>query len=163
MVFDASTLILLAKVDLLEDVAKEYGIIITRIVEEESTTVDLPDAKLISRLIKEKRIMVRDVEQGAKDIKRLQKDFNIEDGEASSLWLSSRLGTIIATDDGLAIRAAKVLGVEFTTALQFLILSYEKGRITRELALAKLEKFEKFGRYHKRIMESAKLKLEGGK
>ncbi|MBI1748786.1 MAG: hypothetical protein HYR55_19700, partial [Acidobacteria bacterium] len=69
IVFDASTLILLAKVDLLEDVAKVYEILITPIVEQESTLPDTSDAKLISRLIGKDRINVRDVEEGSLDIK----------------------------------------------------------------------------------------------
>src|SRR5262245_34130412 len=129
IVFDASTLILLAKVDLLEEVAQTYEILITPIIEQESTLPDTSDAKLIARLICEDRINVRDVEEGSPDIKRIQKDFNLAPGEASSLWLARRLGAVIATDDGPAIKAAKVLGIGFTTAIHFLILSYERGKI----------------------------------
>lgn len=160
IVFDASTLILLAKVDLLEQITNEHEVIITDIVKQESATRDLPDAGLTARLVDEDRIAIKQVQDGAKDIKRLQKDFNIDKGEASSLWLARRLHTIIATDDGLAIKAAKILGIGFTTAIQFLILSYQNGTITRNLALAKLEKLERLGRYHKSIIEDAKIKLQ---
>lgn len=163
VVFDASTLILLAKVDLLEDVAKEYEIVVTPVVEQESTLPDTPDAKLIARLIGEDRIKVKDVAEGSPDIKRIQKDFNLAPGEASSLWLARRLGVVIATDDGPAIKAAKVLGVGFATAIHFIIRCYETGEVSKRLALAKLEKLEKVGRYSLRIIEDAKRRIMGGK
>lgn len=163
IVFDASTLILLAKVDLLEDIAKAYEIVITPIIGQESTLPDTPDTKLIARLISEDRINITDVEEGSPDIKRIQKDFNLAPGEASSLWLARRWGAVIATDDGPAIKAAKVLGVSFTTAIHFVIRYYETGEVSKRLALAKLEKLEKVGRYSPRIIEDAKRRIIGGK
>ena len=162
MVFDASTLILLAKVDLLEAVATERLIVITPIVQEESIRLGAADSRLIARLVSKGRIVVRDVLEGARDIKKLQKDFSIAAGEASSLWLAHKLGVALATDDGRTIRAAKILGVPFATAVHFLIESYRNGRLTREFASAKLEKLVKFGRYHRRIIKDAKMQLEGG-
>ncbi len=162
IIFDASTLILLAKVDLLEAIAKQQKVVITPVVEKESIRPDRPDAKLIARLIAEERILVKEVSEAASDIKRLQKDFHLDLGEASSLWLAGRLGAIIATDDGLAIKAAKVLGIGFATAIHFLVMAYTSGAIPRVLALAKLEKLERVGRYHKQIIEDAKSKLQGG-
>lgn len=117
------------------------------------------DARLIAKFIDEERISPRDVQRGQKDIRKLETDFKIRAGEASSLWLAHSLDAPIATDDGLAIKAAKILGVPFMTAIHFLISACERGSITGELALAKLEKLEKYGRYHRDIIDNARIRL----
>ena len=59
VVFDASTLILLAKVDLLQIVAQKVEIRIPRVVESEAMAKpDLYDAHLIGRMIKEGAIRI---------------------------------------------------------------------------------------------------------
>lgn len=158
--FDASTLILLAKVSILEVTVEQYRILITSVVKDESAKQDSMDARLIAKFIHEERISLKDVQPGQKDIRKLETDFKIGPGEASSLWLAHTLNAPIATDDGLAIKAAKVLGIRFMTAIHFLISAFERGAITEELALAKLEKLEKYGRYHRAIIENARIRLE---
>ena len=162
MVFDASTLILLAKIDLLGTVAKEHSIVITPIIQEEATRLTLEDSKLIARLVRERTIKVRGVGGASADIKRLQRDFHIASGEASSLWLAHMLQDTLATDDGRTIKAAKVLRVPFVTAVHFLIASYRRGEVSKDLASVKLEKLAKFGRYHPRIIEHARAQFDEG-
>ena len=61
IVFDASTLILLAKVDLLQIMARKVEIHIPRVVENEALAKpDLYDAQLIARMIEEGVIRVSD-------------------------------------------------------------------------------------------------------
>ena len=65
----------------------------------------------------------------------------------------------MATDDGPAIKVAKILGVSFATAIDFLVRAYEKGMLTKEVALIKLEKLRKYGRYNFQIIQDARGRL----
>jgi len=67
----------------------------------------------------------------------------------------------LATDDGPTIQAAKMMGIPFATAIHFVIDICRGGDMPLELALAKLEKLERFGRYHPRIMQHARTQFEG--
>ena len=59
MVFDASTLILLAKIELLREIADEVKVTIPEKVKVECLLKKSMDALLISTLIKEKKIEVK--------------------------------------------------------------------------------------------------------
>jgi len=161
--FDASTLILLAKADLLKDTLQEFQIIITDIVEKECMVKDTFDAKLIHALISTDEIKV---EKGfaKKEIDRIMKDFNINSGEASALLLAKKIEIPLATDDGLTIKACKILNVPFLTAIHFLLHIFERGIILDpEMALVKMEKLDTFGRYSHRIIENAISRIKGEK
>ncbi len=147
-------------------VVEETEIAITEIVKREcSKKQELFDAKLIKRLIEERKIKVEKY-NGGKEGKKLGKDFNIEEGEISSLLLAKKKGWILATDDRLAIKTCKIIHVPFLTTVHFLLRLYQKGVISREIALAKVEVLKKVGRYNpeiirnvsRKIMEKEKLK-----
>ncbi len=161
--FDSSTLILLAKSDLLKETLQNFEIIITDIIKKECTVKDTFDAKLIHALITTDEIKV---EKGfaKKEIDRMMEDFNIHLGEASALLLAKKREIPLATDDGLTIKACKILNVPFLTAIHFLLHTFESGIITDpEMALVKMEKLATFGRYHHRIIESAIRRIKGEK
>lgn len=161
IVFDASTLILLAKVELLRRVVEAVEVVIPAGVERESTMKDTFDARLVRALIEEGRIKVAtETETGR--VAQIMEDFRLAEGEAQALSLARARRAILATDDGLAIKACKVLGVEFATAVHFLIRAYERGVIDQETALAKLETLKGYGRYDSRIIEDARKRLPGG-
>jgi hypothetical protein len=160
VVFDASTLILLAKIDLLREIAEAVKVIIPRKVRAESLAKEGMDALLISTLIKEKKIDVK--EAGSTEaIKKLQMDFRIEGGEAEALWLARRLTCPIAVDDGPTIKACKVINQSSTTALHFLLNLVAQNRLERPIAVTKLEKLSKYGRYNREIIENARMRLKG--
>ena len=116
---------------------------------------------MISTLIKEKKIEVKIV-RNAEAIKKIQKDFRIEVGEAEALWLARRLNCPIAVDDGPTIKACKVIGQRFTTAIHFLLNLVSQNRLELPMAMSKLEKLSNYGRYSKEIIEDAKKRLKGG-
>ena len=95
IIFDASTLILLAKTELLREVTDEAKIIIPEKVKAECSSKESIDALLISTLIKEKKIEVKKA-GNPKAIKKIQRDFRIGPGEAEALWLARRLDCPIA-------------------------------------------------------------------
>jgi bifunctional DNA-binding transcriptional regulator/antitoxin component of YhaV-PrlF toxin-antitoxin module len=76
IVFDTSTLILLAKIELLREIAENVKIIIPEKVRVESLLKEGIDAILISTLIKEKKIEIKkagDVEA----VRKIQRDFRM--------------------------------------------------------------------------------------
>ena len=161
VVFDASTLILLAKTEILREIIEDVEIIIPERVKLECLLKEGTDALLISTLIKEKRIGVKKAgHEGA--IKKIQRDFRIGAGEAEALWLARRSNCPLAVDDGPTIKACKVIGQEFTTAIHFLLNLVSENRLDFPMAMVKLEKLSSYGRYSKRIIEDAMRRLKGG-
>ena len=160
VVLDTSTLILLAKIDLLPLLAEKTRIRIPKEVQQEALVKpQLYDAKMIVEMIRMGKIQVWR-ELPVQFQKQLQEDFGVEAGEASALLLARQIHAPIATDDGLAIKAAKVMGIPFMTSLHVLTELYTKGRIDQKTALYKLEKLEKIGRYSLQLMEDARESIQ---
>ena len=161
IVFDASTLILLAKIELLRELTGEVKVIIPEKVKTECLLKEGIDATLISTLIREHKIEVKKA-GNAEAIKKIQRDFRIETGEAEALWLARKLDCPIAVDDGPTIKACKIIGQRFTTAIHFLLNLASQNRLEQPMASVKLEKLSAYGRYHKKIIEDATQRLKGG-
>ena len=90
------------------------------------------------------------------DMDKLMRDFNLHAGEAEAVLLAESRSAVCGTDDGRAIRCCKVLGVSFTTAIGLLA---EAREVESALASERLQKLERFGRYHPRILEDAALRI----
>lgn len=161
MIFDASTLILLAKIDLLPVVVGQCDALITPEVEKETVRHASGDAMVIARLTSQGAIQIARIRYARQEVRTLQNDFGLAAGEATSLWLAHSRRETLATDDGPAIRACKVVGVPFVTAIPFLLDALRCGEFSKEVALAKLERLAEFGRYHQRILDAARSKMEG--
>ncbi len=164
IVFDSSTMILLAKIDILELFIVSYRgkVIIPEKVRVEVCVRGREETPLIARLIIEKRIDVQKVKNN-RQIKKLMQDFNIDTGEAEAVTLAlQKEADIIATDDRNTIRACKVLKINFVTAIAVLIRALEKGRIDSEEALIKLQKLQSIGRYKSTIIKDAAKQIRGG-
>lgn len=161
IVFDSSTLILLAKVDILRTVTEEFQAVIPERVKRECIRKDTFDAHLISALIEGGGINV--IKATRKElIDRLSKDFKIHRGEAEALALAFEKNFTLAVDDLLTIKACKILNHRFTTAIHFLINIAENGKIKKQTALVKLDKLSLYGRYNRKIIDDAIKRLKGG-
>ncbi len=159
-VLDASTLILLAKSDLLMFLADRTEIRIPREVEGEVLArEELYDARMIKEMLSSGKIKVAKSVRLARR-RQVQLDFGLEAGEAAALILAKETSQALGTDDGPAIKAAKIIGVPFFTAVHVLLELYQKDRITREVALAKLDTLQKVGRYNAQILEDARKRIE---
>ncbi len=157
--FDASTLILMAKVDLLQIVAGKVEIHIPRVVENEALAKpELYDAQLIARMIKEGAIRVSEVGASV-DLKTIQKQFRLAEGESAALWMAKDNQCALAIDDGPGIRAAKIMGIPFVTAIQVLVGLSEEGHIDKPSAIAKLDSLAVWGRYSAQLVGDAHLKI----
>jgi len=163
IIFDASTLILLIKIDLFELFMSDYkrSLVIPKKVKTEVCVEGREETPYLKNLIQEGQIEVLTA-KNPRQKRKLMVDFNIDEGEAEALLLAlQKAAELIATDDRNAIRAAKLLKIDFVTAIGFLIRATEKKLIKRDEALFKLEKLRVFGRYSLPIIENAKIKIKG--
>ncbi|MEW6417812.1 MAG: hypothetical protein AB1480_06795 [Nitrospirota bacterium] len=161
IVFDSSTLILLAKIEILNIISEDIHIIIPEMVRSECTGKDLFDAKLISSLIENGKIKVASLAK-KESVEKLCRDFKIHIGEAEALALALKKKLPLAVDDLPSIKACKILNHKFTTAIHLLINVTENGKIKEDMAFVKLDKLSFYGRYSKRILEDATKRLKGG-
>jgi len=157
IIFDASTLILLARIDVLKVTLSRHKGVMTEFVKEEINYKNDFDTKQINeQIIKEKILVFKNPER--QKINQILNDFPLGKGEASALVLAKENEGIIATDDGLAIKVSKILEVKFVTAIHFLIdLHFDKS-----VSLAKLEALQEYGRYSIRIINDAKERINRG-
>ena len=166
IVFDSSTLILVAKVELLDLflASMRLEVAIPEEVERECCGVKKTlDALIIQKALDESRIRVVAV-SNRKLIAKLQADFNLGAGEAAAIALAlKQQERLLGVDDKNAINACKLLGIGFTTALGILLRSREKALIDQGDALSKLAALARYGRYKDTIVEDARLKLGAGK
>lgn len=162
IVFDASTLILLAKIEILREVLPQMEAVIPNVVMREATLLkDRLDAQLIGRCVQEELIQIREPKELKKaDLARLMQDFRLSEGEAVALLSAQRQNACLATDDGPEIKACKILGVPFVTAINLLVHAVENGWIPKDTALVKLELLNRAGRYAMRIVQDAREKIK---
>jgi predicted nucleic acid-binding protein len=163
IVFDASTLILVAKMEALDSFLSsiEFKIGIPVEVEKECCAVKKSlDALMIQKALDDARIHVIPVKR-RRLVAKLQQDFGLGRGEAEAIAIAlTEKARLVGIDDKNGINACKLLGIAFTTAIGILIRMREKGLLTVSEALAKLTALEKHGRYKQSIVEDARRKLE---
>lgn len=163
IVFDAATLILITKAELLDPFlgGSKLEVAIPGEVERECCASKRAlDALIIQKALDESRIKVVAV-KNRRLVAKLQADFSLGKGEAESVALAlMEKAQLLGIDDKNGINACKLLGIAFTTAVGVLIRSWEKGLLESSVALAKLAMLAKYGRYKNSIIEDARLKLE---
>ena len=163
IIFDASTLILIAKAELLDLflASIKLPVAIPGGVEKECcSSKKALDALMIQKALNESRIEVVAV-RNRRLVAKLQADFSLGGGEAEAIALAlNEKAQLLGIDDKNGINACKLLGISFTTAVGILIRSREKGLLEGPDALAKLGLLAKHGRYKNSIIEDARLKLE---
>ena len=164
VVFDSSTMILLARIDMLEVFISNYHgkVLIPERVRAEVLIQGREETHLVAKLIEDSKIHVLRV-KNSKLVNKLMNDFSIDAGEAEAVTLVLQEKTsLVATDDRNAIRACKILKVDFTTAIIFLLRAFEKNLIEKDEAIAKLQKLISIARYEQAIIEDARRRIEGG-
>lgn len=164
IVLDSSTLILLARAELLEKFIESCGqkVAIPRHVEKECCAAKKSlDALLIQKAISEGGISVMTV-RNRQVYEKVRDDFALGKGEAEAIALAfGKKAKLVAIDDKSGINACKLLAIPFTTAIAILVRMREKGLFGQEEAVAKLEALARFGRYDRSILQEARSKLEG--
>jgi predicted nucleic acid-binding protein len=162
IVFDSSTLTLLAKTGLLDDFLDDYQgkVLIPREVEVESCGKKQSfDALLLRKRIQENRIGVAKV-SGPRLCEQLMRDFNICRGEAEGLVLAiEKKANLVATDDKNVVKACKLLKIPLTSAIAILIRMAERKVLERDKISAALDALLKYGRYSDGIIKEARERL----
>lgn len=162
IVFDSSTLILLAKADILDSFVEDFRgkVLIPREVEDESCDrKESFDALQIRRKIREKKIGVVKI-SNVSLCAQLMRDFRISRGESEALALALvRNAKLIATDDKNAIKACKLLKISYTSAMALLVRMAEKKVIEPDKAKTALGALMRYGSYSIGIIKEAKTKL----
>jgi predicted nucleic acid-binding protein len=166
LILDASTLILLARIELLETflVDAPMDVAIPKEVEKECCAVKKTlDAHMIQKAIGESRILSIAV-KNRKIVAKLQTDFSLGKGEAEAIALAlTEKAQLVGIDDKNGINACKLLGIRFTTAADILIRCREKNLITLSDALLKLALLTSYGRYRNSIVEDVRTRLEASR
>lgn len=150
LALDASTAILLVKIDLLREVTSRGAVVMAGTAVDEALARHSHDARMIRALLDEGSIGRVTAPAGGD---ALMRDFRIDCGEAETIAVARETGAICATDDGPAIRCCRALGVSFTSAIGLLAAMAEAKVVEPALAQELLAKLQRFGRYDARILE----------
>lgn len=163
IVFDASTLILIAKAELLDLFLAHVSVpvaIPSEVERECCGSTKALDALIIQRALDDSRVKTVAV-KNRRLVAKLQADFSLGRGEAEAIALAlNEKAQLLGIDDKNGINACKLLGIAFTTAVGILIRSREKGLLEERETLEKLALLAKHGRYRDSIIEDARLRLE---
>lgn len=162
VVFDACTLILLAKAGLLESflsVSKIHAAVPREVAREACEEKQSVDSLVIQKLIDEKRINVEPLPNRLL-FDRMRRELGLGLGEAEAIALAvAKKARLVATDDRNAVNACKFLNMPFVTALGILTRMYQQGVLDQQDAISKLAMLEKAGRYKKNILSTVRSQL----
>lgn len=154
---DTSTLVLLAKIGCLEYFIKLSPLIEIPIQVKKEALFEKGSyyARLIDKLIKEKKISIAPVNKNKK--KKILGQFNLDEGEAATYALfNSKKHKAILTDDGELIKLCKLENIEFICAMAVVIVLYEKKMLSKQQTFNKLEELHKIGRYSEKLYKHFK-------
>jgi predicted nucleic acid-binding protein len=160
VIFDTSTLILIAKISIARDVAERIAVIISPKVHQEALVGKSYDSEIIRQLLLEGKIVISDVDQIK--VKNIADDFKLHAGEAEAFCLARSLSLPLAVDDCPTIKVCKIFGHPFVTAVHFLIQLFMAGQYSSDMALEKLNNLSRYGRYKPQIIEDAARRIRGG-
>lgn len=159
LILDSSSLILLTKCDVITEVSKLFELILPAAVFHETASENLldrfPDAAVIASMVDDGILKVSPpVEDG------LPMPFAVHRGEKEALLLSLHGNrSMLATDDGRAIRAARFLRIPFIISPRMVLRLAAQKLISYSKARMSLEKLAKIGRYPPEIIAEALLSL----
>jgi len=161
VIADSCSLILLAKCNLLEVLAECFTIFVPDAVFNEvvnkGSLEKFPDARVISNLAYEKKINIVKVKGYAQRL-----PVTMGRGELEAISLAKKtVNSILATDDGKAIKACRYLGLNFIISPKIAVELYRLGKIDFIKTKSSIEKMKIIGRYSSDIIAEAILELEG--
>ena len=151
IVSNASTLILLAKTSLLQVWLEQIDIVIPNEVYDEAVLGrESYDARLIKKFVEEKQIVVGSASKDC--LGAVLHEFSLDIGEAAAYALfDAKKHSAIMTDDAELIKLCKLEGISFVCAMAIVTALYQKGVLSQQVALEKLERLCEIGRYSKEI------------
>jgi len=163
LIFDASTLILIAKIDLLDPflaVLSMRATVPIAVHRECCGAKKTLDGLMIQRVVDDSRLEVAKVKDRA-TVAKMREDFSLGAGEAEVIALALQSNVrLVGIDDKNGINACKLLHLPFTTAAGILLICRERNVIGKSEAAGKLELLAKYGRYKNSIVEDVRARLE---
>ena len=154
IILDSCTIILLAKASVLELFVMKKEVKITPQVLEEvlaGKTKMFPDALLSQRLYQEHKI--KTIPADEKVTLKLVKDFNMGEGEASSIAAAFKNKTIVGTDNRQGRKAAQVHNLNLIGSLEIVSYLYQNKIISREKAFAAIKILREEGWFNTYLIE----------
>lgn len=160
VIADSCTLILLAKCSILDAFAEIVPVVIPDAVFREVVNKNLikrfADSKIISDIVLTGKIKVITIKTPSQKL-----PFTMGKGESEALLLASQTsGSILATDDGKAIKACRYFKQPFIISPKIVTELYRLDRIDLTKAKKSIEKMKIVGRYSPDIIAEAILELE---
>jgi predicted nucleic acid-binding protein len=163
LIFDASTLILIAKIDLLDPflgILSMRATIPIAVHRECCGGKKTLDGLMIQKVVDDSRLEVAKVKDRTA-IAKMREDFSLGAGEAEVIALALQSNAqLVGIDDKNGINACKLLRLPFTTAVGILLACRERNVIGKSEAASKIELLAKYGRYKNSIVEDARVRLE---
>jgi uncharacterized protein len=163
LIFDASPLILIAKIDLLDPflgILSMRAIIPIAVHRECCGGKKTLDGLMIQKVVDDSRLEVAKVKDRTA-IAKMREDFSLGAGEAEVIALALQSNAqLVGIDDKNGINACKLLRLSFTTAVGILLAGRERNVIGKSEAASKIELLAKYGRYKNSIVEDARVRLE---
>ncbi len=159
IVADSSALILLAKTGLLGDCCATHRLVAPASVVAEVASKELirkfPSARIIADLLRENRIRVKNPGEA-----RIRFPGSLHRGEKDALLLArNTAGSVLATDDGKAIKAAKWMGIPYIVTPKIVVEIARSGHISKARAREGIERLGVLGRYSPDIIAHALIQL----
>ena len=166
VISDASTLILLQKITLLDKLVKNFKFIIPQEVYNEAVIkgkkIKSKDAYLLENKINNNLITIKKIKD-KKKVDYTMQEFGLGEGESEAIVLFLQENAdILATDDHKAINLCKIYKIQFMTALTFVISASDIKIITKGEAKEMIIDLGVYGRYKDELIYKA-LNYIGGK
>lgn len=163
IVADASSLILLTRVDLMAIVLEEFRVIVPERVYEECVNEDtlkrFPDALAIQQWAHDRKLEVKKV-----DVHKHKFLYKVNQGEKEAIALSLEFPeSVLLTDDGNAVKIAKYLKKAFIISPLVVLDLYHLEKISYETAKKSIEKLSIIGRYLPNLIADIFLMLDSAK
>ena len=153
IIADATALVLLAKISVLEIFVGRSNVITSKEAYEEvmrGREKGRTDSILTEKLVKEGKLKVMAPSKPVRD--NIEKLFNLKGGELEVISLAYKKRHIILSDDKKCLNAAKALGINFITSLDVIAALQKKNVISKSKALECINGLEEYGWYAKDLI-----------
>lgn len=163
IVLDSSAVILLSKCGLLEKACSSFELVAPASVIQETASKELagkyPDAAFVRELVSRRLLRIEKPSST-----KVRIPLSLHRGEKEALLLTLSLpGSVLATDDGKAIKAARLLKVPFVITPRIVVALFRLGKISLDKARTAIQKLGIVGRFSPDILAEAILSLTEGK
>ena len=146
MISNASPLIVLAKVELIQKIVKMYKTIVvsSKVAEEiiiEGLRMNRQDAVLLNALKKEGKIQVTSLDKKHEGLsERIIKEYNLDQGEAETISLAMQLkNKEVLMDELLGRNVAKLFGLRAKGTLRVVLDLYKENQMNEKEVRTKVE------------------------